>query len=121
MKKNRIKILLLAIVALGLAACNGSDASQDLPTESNNSQTQNAPNETDDGQYSNAAENEEGVPAWMLDLIPESSRDAFSEAFLEAGGSGGAFIFSPETGETFTGDEALEMGREAGIIPENSD
>jgi len=126
-KKSFTKLAMMgafAFLALGLVACNQAEESAG---ENNSQQTQNAPNETDNrqpvgGSHYNTADDEGDVPEWMLEMIPESSREAFAEAFRGAmDGDGGATIFSPETGEIVTGDEALEIGREQGLIPEDED
>jgi len=117
MKRNMTKILLLPLVALVLVACNGSDTGQNLPTESNNTQTSNESNVTGSGISSNATGNDLGIPQDILEILP----DEVLESLLEGMGNGGATIFSPETGEVITGNEALEIGREHGLIPEDDD
>jgi len=123
-KKNVRKLaivgVLTATILVGLVACGGDDeVNQNLLEESSYS-----PAFTEYNYEPVAIEDESptdeidtGVPAWMLEMIPESSREAFSEAFKNSVGGGGATIFSPATGEVITGEEAMDIGREHGLIP----
>ena len=78
MKKNMIKVLLLAFVVLGLTACNDTVENQDSPTESNNSQT----TEAEQGVGGTSSESTQRDLS-VFDDFPEWWQDRFTEAEKE--------------------------------------